>query len=244
MGSATVYFFGPAADDAGCAQCDVHLSEPASLESLFNQIYARFPRLAARAAHLRFAINQNYAKPQDLVQPGDEIAVIPPVSGGNVEESTNVVLQRAPIDAGAVRSLISGDVSLGGIVIFEGTTRCEMHPQHGALVRLEYEAYGAMALRQMRTLADQARQRWAVGRLALVHRIGTVAPGEVSVMIAVACPHRGEAFEACRWLIDTLKRDVPIWKREIWADGTASWVAPENAATEAFRISRMPAEPL
>ena len=93
-------------------------------------------------------------------------------------------------------------------------------------MRLEYEAYGEMAVEQMRSIARGARDRWSIVRLAIVHRIGAVAVGEPSVVIAVTCPHRSDAFESCRWLIDALKRDVPIWKREVWSSGALSWVDP------------------
>jgi molybdopterin synthase catalytic subunit len=226
MGSVTIHFFGPAADDAGCGQCEMPLNEPAPLDAFLRRVYERFPRLAARADHLRFAINQKYARQEDTVRPGDEVAVIPPVSGGNVAHAPYVRLEREAISVAAVRASMLGDPALGGIVTFEGTTREETHAEHGALARLEYEAYEEMAFKQMHVLVERARQRWPVGQVAVVHRLGSVAPGEVSVMIAVACPHRAAAFEACRWLIDTLKTEVPIWKREIWADGASTWVDP------------------
>ncbi len=137
-----------------------------------------------------------------------------------------VELTHEPIDGERVRAFIGGDRALGGIVTFEGVTRGERDAVHGELVRLEYEAYETMGLRQMEQLADEAFRRWQCGKVALVHRIGPVEPAEVSVMIAVACGHRAEAFEACRWLIDTLKKDVPIWKKDAFADGFVRWVEP------------------
>jgi len=145
------------------------------------------------------------------------------------EEQVIVELVRGPIAADAVRSFIAGHAVLGGIVTFEGATRAEIDSTHGKLVRLDYEAYDGMALREMRSLADTAINRWKAGRVAIVHRLGPVAPGESSVMIAVACPHRGEAFDACRWIIDMLKKDVPIWKRDVFADGHVRWVQPARA---------------
>ena len=118
-----------------------------------------------------------------------------------------------------------GDPAAGGIDVFIGTTRAERHADGRELVALDYEAYPEMALSQMRELARRARERWPVVRLALLHRVGRVAVGQPSVVVAVACPHRGEAFEACRWLIDTLKAEVPIWKKEVWADGSGTWAA-------------------
>ena len=115
------------------------------------------------------------------------------------------------------------DPAAGGIDVFIGTTRAETGADGRELVALDYEAYPEMALEQMHALARRAREKWPVLRLALLHRVGRVPLGEPSVVVAAACPHRAEAFEACRWLIDTLKADVPIWKKEVWSDGTGTW---------------------
>jgi molybdopterin synthase catalytic subunit len=136
-----------------------------------------------------------------------------------------ITIQAEPIEIGRVSVF---DPSAGGVALFLGTTRAECHPDGRELVALDYEAYVEMADRQLRDLAAQARVKWPIVKLAIVHRTGRVALGEPSVVIAVACPHRGEAFEACRWIIDTLKEDVAIWKKEIWADGSGSWVHPSS----------------
>lgn len=115
----------------------------------------------------------------------------------------------------------------GGINIFLGTTRAERSPAHRDLVALDYDAYHLMAMQRMNRLAVEARRSWPIVRLAILHRMGRVHLGEPSVIIAVSCPHRADAFAACRWLIDQLKADVPIWKKEIWADGANSWVLPD-----------------
>jgi molybdopterin synthase catalytic subunit len=114
----------------------------------------------------------------------------------------------------------------GGVDVFLGTTRAETHADGRPLVALDYEAYPKMALKRLGELAAEARRRWPVCRLAVLHRTGRVPVAEPSVAIAVSTPHRAESFEACRWLIDALKVDVPIWKREIWADGAGTWVHP------------------
>jgi len=109
----------------------------------------------------------------------------------------------------------------GALIIFEGVVR---EGSRGKTVKgLVYEAYGTMALRQMERLAEEARGRWPITDLAIVHRLGHLAVGEVSVVIAVAAAHRGEAFDACEWVIDELKRTVPIWKKEIYTEGEA-WI--------------------
>jgi molybdopterin synthase catalytic subunit len=112
----------------------------------------------------------------------------------------------------------------GAVCTFIGTVR-EMTGERQTL-SLDYEAYPEMALKKMAELEAQARAKWPIIDLALVHRVGHLDLGEISVVVAVSCPHRNEAFEACRWLIDTLKEVVPIWKRETWADGTEEWVHP------------------
>jgi len=119
------------------------------------------------------------------------------------------------------------DAKAGGIALFLGTTRAETNDQGQPLVALDYEAYHDMAIKQMRDLARRAREKWPIIKLALLHRVGRVNVGEPSVIIAVSCPHRGDAFDACRWLIDTLKSEVAIWKKEIWSDGTGTWVDPQ-----------------
>jgi molybdopterin synthase catalytic subunit len=116
------------------------------------------------------------------------------------------------------------DPAAGGVAIFLGTTRAQGSAAGQSLVALDYEAYGEMAHRQLTDLAAQARGRWPIIKLALLHRTGRVALGEPSVVVAVSTPHRAQAFEACRWLIDTLKSEVAIWKKEVWNDGACTWV--------------------
>ena len=136
-----------------------------------------------------------------------------------------VQLQSEPIETGKVLEFVY-DPEAGGIAIFLGTTRAETAHDAAKLVALDYEAYAEMAVAQMNDLARRARERWPIHRLALLHRTGRVGLGEPSVMIGVSCPHRAEAFEACRWLIDTLKAEVAVWKKEIWEGGLERWVEP------------------
>jgi molybdopterin synthase catalytic subunit len=128
-----------------------------------------------------------------------------------------------PIDHAAVTERVRSHQA-GAVCTFLGTVR-EMTAERRT-VSLEYEAYPEMALKKLAELEAEARTRWPIIELALVHRVGHLGLGEVSVVVAVSCPHRHQAFEACRWLIDTLKEVVPIWKRENWSDGTEEWVHP------------------
>lgn len=134
-------------------------------------------------------------------------------------------LSAEPLDiAGAIATVSHPDA--GGVGVFLGTTRAETNAEGHPLVALDYEAYPEMAAAQLRDLARRARARWPVVRLVLLHRTGRVPLAEPSVLVAVSTPHRAESFEACRWLIDTLKAEVAIWKREVWADGSGTWVHP------------------
>ena len=137
-------------------------------------------------------------------------------------------LSSSPLEGGRAIAFASG-AEAGGVAVFLGTTRAEDRGGDGQpLVALDYEAYGEMALKQLRELAGRARQRWPmILKMALLHRTGRVGLGEPSVVIAVSTPHRGEAFAACQWLIDTLKAEVAIWKKEVWGDGRGTWVDPE-----------------
>ena len=129
-----------------------------------------------------------------------------------------------PIDiAAAIRFTQTPEA--GGIDVFLGTTRTETRADGVALIALDYEAYPELALKQLHELAAGAREKWPIVRCVVLHRIGRVALAEPSVVIAVATPHRAEAFEACRWLIDSLKSVAAIWKREVWSDGETTWVA-------------------
>jgi len=144
-------------------------------------------------------------------------------------EGLRVELSEKPLDSSAVRGFVTGDPACGGLVFFEGATRAETDPNHGALVRLDYEVHRSMARKQLESLAQTAANRFSAKRVAISHRIGGVAVGEPSVMIGVACPHRGQAFNACRWIIDALKVDVPIWKKDVFEDGFVRWVEAANA---------------
>jgi molybdopterin synthase catalytic subunit len=134
-----------------------------------------------------------------------------------------VELTEAPIDYAALTERVR-DERAGAVCLFLGTVRSRTGERQTAA--LEYEAYPSMARAKLAELEAEARRRWPIIEAILVHRVGHLDPGEVSVAVAVSCPHRREAFEACAWLIDTLKEVVPIWKKEQWADGTEEWVHP------------------
>jgi molybdopterin synthase catalytic subunit len=150
------------------------------------------------------------------------------VASSDVVAPDLIDLTPDPINAAPAIAFVT-DSRAGGIAVFLGTTRAERRADGVDLRALDYDAYPEMAAAQLRDLAARARAKWPVVKLALLHRTGRVALGEPSVVVAVATPHRADAFAACRWLIDTLKAEAAIWKKEVWADGSDSWVHPEPA---------------
>jgi len=164
------------------------------------------------------AVNHEYAAATQMLHDGDEVAILPPVSGG----VGNVALVREAIDAGLILHSVKAGTD-GAVCVFDGIVRDNTRGRK--TLHLDYEAYEEMALRQMNLLREEAIEHFGVREVAIVHRLGRLQVGETSVLIAVTSAHRGAAFEACRWVIDTLKKTVPIWKREqfvdgaVWADG-------------------------
>jgi molybdopterin synthase catalytic subunit len=215
-----VVLFAKPRELVGRPNVELALPAGATAADAWRQLSDQFD-LGPLPRSFRCAVNAEYAQWDAALTDGDELAVIPPVSGGAVGERHALVeLRDEALDPNAITSAVRGP-SDGAVVTFIGIVRDK---SHGRAVRaLVYEVYGAMAQRQMEGLASEARSRWPISDLAIVHRTGTLTVGEVSVVIAVAAPHRAEAFDACEWLIDELKRSVPIWKKEVYTDGE-SWV--------------------
>lgn len=220
-----VLFFGSLKELAGKASDEVELPDGASIRNLLAYYEAQIPRLTPSLPSIAVALNQEYASPDARLKAGDEIAFLPPVSGG--KQSHAQIVRHAIDTQRAVADLKRGDD--GAVVVFEGTVRNQTRG-HRTLY-LEYEAYEGMALQQMQLLAAQALEQFQIRDVALVHRLGRLEIGETSVLIAVASAHRAAAFDACRWLIDTLKRTVPIWKKEYFSDG-AVWADGEPFPAE------------
>lgn len=228
MMSVTVLFLGPARQHVPAESQRFAWPEGLTVGEARRHLAEAFPALKEPIRHMRVAVNHEFVEPDRPLRDGDELALIPPVSGGVGTPGILVELVSQVIPVDRVRRFVMGDPSLGGITTFEGVTRSETDPVHGRLVRLDYEAYMPMAQNKLEQLAADAATRWEAGRVVVIHRIGSVPVGEMSVMIAVACPHRAESFDAARWLIDTLKKDVPIWKRDVYDDGFARWVDPSG----------------
>ncbi len=233
---------------AGTREVALELADDATIELAWEALVGRFPLLGPGRAAVRFARNGTYADPTDRLADGDELACIPPVSGGEDDPATRIVeLRAAPFDARILGELADrlatpGD---GGVVGFLGRTRltagtpapgqeAEAARHAGRAVEgLEYEAHESMALTILGAIADEAAERFGVRRLAIVHRTGAVPLGDVSVAVVAVAPHRDAAFRAARYAIDETKARAPIWKAERFRDGHV-WVgAPARTSPPA-----------
>ncbi len=227
-----VLFFGQLKDIVGRAEEQAELSEGARVEDLFARYGNRFPKLAEFRASVVASVNQEFAEWRAPLAAGDEVAFLPPVSGGEhavvSEDLIRIVRERIAADETVAGMKAPED---GAVVVFDGIVRNNSRGR--ATLYLEYEAYEAMALAKMSEIAVQMRAQFEIHRIAMVHRLGRLEIGETSVFIAVASAHRRAAFDACRFAIDTLKRTVPIWKKEYFADG-AAWAEGEIPSGEDF----------
>ncbi|MGD0792689.1 MAG: molybdenum cofactor biosynthesis protein MoaE [Terriglobales bacterium] len=230
-----VLFFGVLKDLVGRSGETLDLPEGARVRDVLFRYARQAPRFEAMVPSLAISVNREYSGADRALREGDEVGLLPPVSGGSAEGGNDEV-------RGEVRGEVQGEVGIvreridleavvgrlkrpadGAAVIFDGVVRDNTRGRRTHY--LDYEAYEAMALKQMETLAMEARARFGVRGASIIHRLGRLEIGETSVLIVVAAAHRGAAFEACRWIIDTLKRTVPIWKKEyfedgaVWADG-------------------------
>ncbi len=190
------------------------------VQDLVDALAKQYPAIAALRGRFRVAVNQEMVDDDHVIAEGDEVALIPPVAGGAGAPARHVKLLATPLSLDRVVDAVSGP-GMGGVVTFTGAVR--RHSRGVAIERLEYSAYDAMAIREMTRLCEEIEAELVGTRLAVEHRVGTLAIGDLAVVIAAAAPHRAEAFTACRAMIDRLKERVPIWKKEIGEDG-AEWV--------------------
>jgi molybdopterin synthase catalytic subunit len=218
-----VKLFAILREKAGVSEAVMELPAGTTAAAAAREIGRRFPVIADAVAKAALAVNMEYAAAEKALFDGDELALIPPVSGGTADDWLGITVELIPV-AKAIQFVTHPNA--GGIAVFLGTTRTETDSSGRTLLALDYEAYEEMAIRQLRDLAQKARQQWPITKLSLLHRFGRVSTGEPSVLVAVSTPHRGEAFEACRWLIDSVKTNATIWKKEIWSDGSSDWVTP------------------
>jgi molybdopterin synthase catalytic subunit len=229
-----VLFFGVLKDLAGKSADEIELREGSRVSDVLQHYRTQAPEIGKLFSSIALAVNQQYAGPDAILKASDEVALLPPVSGGTAGAAGEIhagqpagrrpyaSMIREAIDApGIVSTLKHGED--GAAVVFEGVVRNQTRGSR--TLYLDYEAYEDMALQQLESLAKEALQKFQIRDVAIVHRLGRLGIGETSVLIVVVSAHRGPAFEACRWIIDTLKKTVPIWKKEyfedgvVWADG-------------------------
>jgi molybdopterin converting factor subunit 1 len=233
-----ILFFGVLKDLAGKSSDNLELCEGATVGDLLETCAAKIPRLNDFLVSLAVAVNQRYAGAETALKAEDEVALLPPVSGGSGMRASIVRalgvrawIVRDAIDTSAILASIKHGED-GAAVVFEGVVRNSTRGRK--TLYLDYEAYEEMALREMESLAGEALKQFQIRDIALVHRLGRLEIGETSVLIVVVSAHRAAAFDACRWLIDTLKRTVPIWKKEYFEDG-AVWADGEPFPAEITR---------
>ncbi|HZI14968.1 MAG TPA: molybdopterin converting factor subunit 1 [Myxococcus sp.] len=213
----TVLYFAAARERAGLSREALEVPEGASVREVLQAITAKHPALAPLLPHLRVAVDQEFVGLDAPVRAGAEVALIPPVAGGS--PGLFSVVDR-PLRLEEVVEAVGGE-AYGGLVTFSGSVRNQTKGRR--VLRLEYEAYAPMAEKKLAEIGAEAAAQWPGARLAIVHRVGTLVPGELAVVIAAAAPHRKEAFRACEHAIERLKQDVPIWKKEFFEDGDV-WV--------------------
>lgn len=240
-----VVSFGMLKESLGSDAIPIELHGDATIAELLACLGAQYPAIELRG--IAVSVNAEYAKLEKVLREGDEVGLLPPVSGGaspHEEPSTSIAgeptihteLTREPINSAV---LVAGakQGSDGAVVVFDGIVR--NHSRGRETLYLDYEAYEEMASKQMHELACEARGRFEVRCVIMIHRLGRLNVGETSVLIVVASAHRAQAFEANRWLIDTLKKKVPIWKKETFVDGSV-WAAgepfPAGIAVEASDV--------
>jgi molybdopterin synthase catalytic subunit len=245
-----VLSFGVLKERFGSAAATLELPDGATVGSLLEHLAAR--RSAAPLRGIAVSVNAEYAVASQELKDGDEVGLLPPVSGGSVsggsgsgassdtatetqddsenvlDENTHTFLTREAIDAERL-AIAAKRGEDGAVVVFDGIVRNNTRGRQ--TLYLDYEAYEEMAAKQMRELAAEARTRFGVRHVTIVHRLGRLMVGQTSVLVVVASAHRGHAYEASRWLIDTLKKTVPIWKRETFADGVV-WADGEPFPAE------------
>lgn len=225
-----VLLFGVLKDIAGSGGEALELPAGAILQSVFDHYAERFPRIGQMAASTVLARNQEFADPASPLADGDEVALLPPVSGGSctpryeIAEAGNYFsLVRQSIDTRRVIDrLLTG--AEGAVVTFEGTARNNTKGRR--TLYLDYECYEPMAIRTMAAIGAGIAREFAIGRVAMVHRLGRLLIGETSVAVIATAPHRRAAFEAAHEGLNRLKKRVPIWKKEHFADGEV-WVEGE-----------------
>jgi MoaE-MoaD fusion protein len=211
-------------EQAGTDSETVEVREGATVDDVYDALQTLHPALPNHES-VRAAVNQEFVEWGRKVAAGDEVAFIPPVSGGAHGVGVLFALTTDPLDARRIEAAVAHK-GAGAICTFTGVVRDNSRGR--SVTHLEYEAYAEMATAEMRRIAGEIAQRWPEARVAMAHRTGRLEIGEASVVVSVSCPHRAEAIDACRWGIDRLKESVPIWKKEHAPDGTF-WIEGDQS---------------
>ncbi|HVC43207.1 MAG TPA: molybdenum cofactor biosynthesis protein MoaE [Candidatus Binataceae bacterium] len=226
MNHLTIKLFATLRERARAAELNREYPDGMTVGEIWSRLLGEFPALGGHHDGVAYAVNQEYVEAHFRPRDRDEVAFIPPVSGGaDAPWVGPVAIGREVIDVAALERAVA-DPAAGATVTFAGTTRIGNAGRR--VLRLEYEAYEAMALSELRKLAQEAGKRFTIVRIAIRHRVGVVEIGETSVAIAVSAAHRAAAFEACRFAIDRLKEIVPIWKKEYFEGGEV-WIGCQTS---------------
>lgn len=219
MPSIEVRFHAVARELAGVRSCRMELPEPSGRAELVQALAASYPRLASGLGRMRLAIDDAFADGAFTLHEGAIVDLLPPVAGGS--GAVHVGVQDTPLSIDAAYAAVRHE-SAGGVCLFVGVVRD--HAEGKPVARLDYEHHETLAVAEMRRVLEAILAERPYARLAAIHRVGTLAVGDLAIVVAASAPHRAEAFAACREAIDRIKETVPIWKKEWGPDETASWV--------------------
>jgi molybdopterin synthase catalytic subunit len=226
-----IKYFAMFRERMGASEERVELPDGATIAAVCEYVNSRLPELAPLLARSMVMRNQEYVDLDSSLADGDEIAIIPPVSGGG-----HFRVHDQPLDAQAIAAQVE-DPGAGATVVFTGIVRNNARGRE--VLELDYEAYPAAAQKQLARIGAEMNERWPLLGVAIEHRTGRLGIGEASVVIAVSSAHRGDAFEASAYAIDRIKAIVPIWKKEFYVDGE-TWVGSESEYQQVIATERKP----
>lgn len=218
-----VLLFASLTDLLGCDEVSLDLNEETTVSTALAALEESYPDLKRYQRRFRVAVNHEFCEDDDRVAPGDEMALIPPVSGG-AGAHLRAAVRSTPLDMKAITDEVRRN-DCGAVITFMGTVRDLTGSQ--VTDKLEYSAYLEMAEKKLWEVCREAADRWRLGGAVVEHRTGELFPGDIAVVAACSAPHRDDAFEAGRFLIDATKERVPLWKKEFGPDGEI-WVEPDD----------------
>jgi molybdopterin synthase catalytic subunit len=231
-----VLLFAGLREALGRRDVALELSNGATIEQLRDQLSGAYPALAPLMDEAVCAVEDEYVTPEYRLRDGASVALIPPVSGGS-EDDGPFEVTAAPLDPMRLTAAVRRDEA-GAVVLFHGVARNDSEGRR--VIALEYDAHATMAEKKLREVADEARHRFPITGIGIMHRTGRLEIGEASLLVAVSSPHRSEAFEACHYAVDRIKQIVPVWKKEIWEDGGGEWVPGYVVDAETHEVTTSP----